>query len=88
MDWLEKHRSKVYFYVNKVMECFDKDGRLREVKGISQPVSIKKILSLQMSKFFKKGYQIYTIHSADSTKDKGPKLEEHELLQEYENVFL
>lgn len=34
MDWLEKKKSKVDCY-DKVVECFDDEGRLNEVREIS-----------------------------------------------------
>ena len=40
MDWLQTHRSKVYC-CDKVLECIDKEGRPRVVKGIPKKVLVR-----------------------------------------------
>lgn len=60
MDCMEKNRSKMDCY-NKVIECFDKEGKPIVVKGFSFPVVVKKVLSLRLSKLYKKGFQIYAV---------------------------
>ena len=64
----------------KVLECIDGEGKLREVREILQPVSVRKISTLQLSKFFKKGYQIYLVHISNPIENKGMKLEDYKLL--------
>ena len=44
--------------------------------------------SLQLSKFYKKGYQIYAIHVSNLVEDKGPKMEDYKLVLDYAYVFL
>ena len=55
MDWLEQHRAKVECY-DKVIECFNKKWELIKVQGKTQTISIRKISTLQLRKFFKKGF--------------------------------
>lgn len=38
-------------------------------------------------KFFKKGCHLYASHILDSVKDKGPRLEDHLVLQDFKDVF-
>lgn len=86
MDWLEKHKANVDRY-NKVFECTDIKGTLREVRGIHRPILVRKIFTLQLRKFFKNNCQIYVVHIIDSEKEKWMRLEDYELLQEYVDVF-
>ena len=61
MDWLEAHKVKLY-YRNKTFRCIDEEGNPRILKRIPNMVSISKIPSLQLNKFFRKGCQLYAAH--------------------------
>lgn len=87
VNQLEKRRAKVDYYA-KIVECHNEEGNQVEVKGVPQLVLVRQISTLQLRKYFKKGCQVYVVHMEDLMKDKDPKLEDYELLQEYENVFL
>ena len=39
VEWLEKHRAKVYFFY-KVIECVDGKGLLAKVRGILHTISV------------------------------------------------
>ena len=71
MQWLLKHRDKVYCYKN-VFECIDEEGRSRFVKWIPKQVLVRQIPALQLRKFYDKGCQLYAIHIQDSLEEKGP----------------
>jgi hypothetical protein len=86
-DCLEQHKAKVDCY-NKVVECLDEKGIPKEVKEIIQPISVRKISTLQLQRFFKNGFQIYAVHILDLAEDRGPNLEDYKILQEYVDVFL
>jgi hypothetical protein len=40
IDWLEKHRVKLYCY-QKTFECVYDEGNLRTMKGILKPIFIR-----------------------------------------------
>jgi hypothetical protein len=63
--------------------CLDEDGKSRTIKGIPKVISVRKILSLQLKKCFRKGCQLYATHILDSTKDNGPKLEDYHCLAKF-----
>ena len=86
MDWLERSTTKVDFYA-KTIKCHDDEGRPIKVKGVLHSVSLRKILALQLINFFRKGCQAHAIYMTHPTRDTGPKLEDHPLLQEHTNVF-
>ena len=86
MDWLEKHRAKVYFYEN-VFECVDEEERPRLIKGIPKKVSVRRILALKLRNFYKQGCQLYAAHILDYLEDKGPKIEYYPFLQNFRDVF-
>ena len=86
MDWIEKHRSKGDYF-NKVVECIDGKRMPTKIRGILQPILVRNISSLQLQRFFKKGYQVYVVHILDPTEVKGMRLEDYKVLKEYANVF-
>jgi len=86
MDCLEAHWLKNYWY-NKAFYFTNKNGKSRIVKDIPKANSIRKFLSLQLKKCFKKGCQLYVAHILDSTENKGPNFEDHLMLQGFKNVF-
>lgn len=50
-------------------------------EGSLKQVLVRQILVLLLNKFFKKGGQLYAGHVSDSTKNKGPSLEDYWLLE-------
>jgi hypothetical protein len=53
MDWLDSHKSKMDSY-NKKLECEDEEGKRRTLQGIQNPISMRKISSLQVKKYCRK----------------------------------
>ena len=58
------------------------------VEGIPKKVSIRKISAIQLKKFYKKGFQLYFIHTSYFLEGKGPRIEDYWLLQEFKYFFL
>ena len=86
MDWLEKHKVKVGFY-EESHECIDEEGRPRLIREIPIQVSVRKISTLELSKFDKKGCQLYASCKSDSLEDKGPNIEYFLWFQEFKYLF-
>ena len=73
MDWSEAHREKLDCY-NKNFECLDEEGNLRVVRGIPKVISIRKISTMQLKKFCRKGFQLYAAHILEAIGDETPRL--------------
>ena len=86
MDWLEKHHT-ILDYHKKAFNCLDEEGKLRKVQGIPREVTIIEILALQLKKCYRKDYQNFAAHMEETPKDKVPNLEDHAVLEEFEDVF-
>ena len=86
MDWLDQHHAILEFH-NKEFTCLDEEGKLRKVQGISIIVTIREISALQLKKCYRKGCQIFAAHMGETPKDKVPNLEDHAVLEEFEDVF-
>lgn len=57
------------------------------MKGIPRPISIKKIISLQLKEWFGKRCQLYVAHVKDPKNDKVPSLMEFLVLQYFIDMF-
>ena len=55
IDWLEAHRVKLDCY-NKNFECIDEEGNLRIVRCIPKVISVRKISTMQLKNFCRKGF--------------------------------
>ena len=42
---------------------------------------------MQLKKFCRKGFQLYVAHIMEVTKDKNPRLDDYQVLQEFKDVF-
>jgi hypothetical protein len=65
----------------------DEEGSLRKVQGIPRVVVIKEISTMQLKKYYRKGCQIFAAHMEEALKDKVPNLEDHAILEDFEDVF-
>jgi hypothetical protein len=65
MDWIASSKELLNCY-EKVLECEDKEGNERIFQGIRKPISIRKILALQLNKFNRKGCPLYAIQVLNS----------------------
>ena len=52
MDWLEVHKVKLDCYKKK-FECMDEEGNPRVVRGIPKVISVRKISTMQLKKFYR-----------------------------------
>jgi hypothetical protein len=86
MDWLDQHHDILDFY-NKKFTFLDDEGSLRKVQGIPRVVTIREISALQLKKCYKKGCQIFVAHMAEAPKEKVTNLEDHAVLEDFEDVF-
>jgi hypothetical protein len=86
MDWLEKHHAILDCY-KKIITCFDEEGKQGKIQGIPRDVVVREILAMQLKKSFRKGYQFFSSHMEDATKDKVERIEYHLILKYFEDVF-
>lgn len=60
MDLLELHRTK---FDHKIIERIDDKGKFQVIKGIPKSIYIRKIMTLQMRKYFTKTFlSLHTVH--------------------------
>jgi hypothetical protein len=86
MDWLAAYKTKLDCY-HKTLECVNEEGRKITLQGIQKPVSVRRISTLQMKKYCRKGCPLYAIQVLESVEDDRPSLEDHPILREYRDVF-
>jgi hypothetical protein len=86
MDWIVAYKTKLVCY-QKTLECVNEEGRKITLQGIQKLVSVRRILSLQMKKYCRKGCPLYAIQVLESVEDEKPNLEDHPILREYIDVF-
>jgi hypothetical protein len=65
----------------------DEEGNLRKVQGIPKAITIREISALQLKKCYRKGCQIFATHMEETPIDKVPNLEDHAVLEDFEDVF-
>jgi hypothetical protein len=88
LAWIgwKTHKVKLDCY-HKTFECVDDEGNLRTMKGISKPISIRQVSTLQLKKYSRKGYQMYVVHVLETTKNKCSTIKDYPILQEFRDVF-
>ena len=79
MDWLEVHRVKLDYY-NKTFECMDEEGNRRVVRGIPKVISVRHISTMQLKKFYRKGWRVYVAHVLEEAENETPRLENFHVL--------
>jgi hypothetical protein len=50
-------------------------------------VAVKEISAMQMKKCYRKGCQLFVAHVGEASRDAVSKLEDHEVLKEFKEVF-
>jgi hypothetical protein len=60
---------------------------IKKVQGIPRAVTIKEISAMQLKKCYRKGCQIFAAHMEEASKDKVPNMEDHAVLEDFEDVF-
>jgi hypothetical protein len=86
MDWLATYKTRLDCY-HKTLECISKEGRRMTLQGIQKLVSVRRISTLQMRKYCRKGCPLYAIQVLKSVEDDRPSLKDHPILREYRDVF-
>ena len=86
MDWLDQHHT-LLDYNNKEFTCLDEEGKLRKVQGIPRVATIREFSTLQLKKCYRKGCQIIATHLVETHRDKVQNLEDHAVLEDFEDVF-
>jgi hypothetical protein len=86
MDWLDKNHVVLDFH-NKKFTCLDEEGKKSTVEGVPRPIFTRDISSLQLKRFFKKGFQLYVSHVEEPKNKNRTSLKEFSILQEFEDVF-
>jgi hypothetical protein len=65
----------------------DEEGNQRAFQGIPREVIVQEISAMQLKKCYRKGCQIFAAHMGEASKDKVPNLEDHAVLEYFEDVF-
>ena len=86
MDWLDQHNAIIEYH-KKEFTFLDEEGNLRKVQGIPRAITIREISALQLKKCYRKGCQIFVAHMEEKPKYKVPNLEDHAVLEDFEDVF-
>ena len=87
MDWLEAHKVKLDCY-NKKFECMDEEGNLGVVRDIPKVISVRRVSTMKLKKFYRKGCRLYATHVLEAMENETPKLEDYHVLQEFRDAFL
>jgi hypothetical protein len=86
MDWLDQHHAILDCH-NKAFIFLYEEGNQREVQGIPKAITVWEISTMQLKKCYRKGCQIFATHMEEASKDKVPNMEDHAVLEYFEDVF-
>jgi hypothetical protein len=86
MDWLDQHHA-ILDCCNKAFTWMDEEENPRKVQGIPRVVNVREIPAMQLKNCYRKGYQIFAAHMEKAPKDKVSNIEDHAILQDFEDVF-
>jgi hypothetical protein len=86
MDWPAGHKARLDCY-HKTLECVSKEGKKITLQAIRKPISVRQISSLQMRKYCRKGWPLYTIQVLKAIEGDKPSPNDHPILREYRDVF-
>jgi hypothetical protein len=84
--WLDQYHTILDCH-NKTITCLDEEGNQRVVQGIPREVVVREISAMQLKKCYRKGCQIFATHMEEATKDKVPNMEDHAVLEYFDDVF-
>ena len=65
----------------------DEEGNPIVVRGIQKVIYVRNISAMQLKKLCRKGFQLYAAHILEATGDETPRLEDYQVLQEFNDVF-
>jgi hypothetical protein len=86
MDWLDQYHA-ILDCCSKEFTCLDEEGNIKIVQGIPRVVAIREISTMQLKKFYRKGYQLFASHLEEATEDKVSNIEDQAVLKYFEDVF-
>jgi hypothetical protein len=86
MDWLNQHHALMDFR-NKRFTCFDEEGNRKTVQGIPRAMAVREISAMQLKKCYRKGCQLFAAPVGEASKDVVSKMEDHEVLKEFKDIF-
>ena len=86
MDWLDQHHA-ILNYHNKEFTFLDEEGNQKIVQGFPRVVAIREISAMQLKKCYRKGCQLFAARVEEASRDEVPKIGDHEVLTEFEDVF-
>jgi hypothetical protein len=86
MDLLDQHHA-ILNYHKKTLTFLDEEGNQRAVQGIPRAVTIQQISAIQLKKCYRKGCQIFASHMEEKSKDKVKIMEDHVVLEYFEDVL-
>jgi hypothetical protein len=86
MDWLDQHHA-ILDYHNKASTCLDEEENQRAFQGIPRDFAIREISATQLKKCYRKSCQLFAAHVEEESKDEIPKIGDHAVLKEFEDVF-
>ena len=55
----------------------NEEGNLVVVKGIPKVISVRQVSTMQLKKFYRKGFQLYATQILEATNDETPRLEDY-----------
>jgi hypothetical protein len=83
MDWMENFKVVLDCY-NKSFTSVDERSNIINIKGVSRPVSIREIKSLQVKRCIQKGCKIRVVHINYNEKEEiKNEIDNFPLLQEF-----
>jgi hypothetical protein len=86
MDWLDQHHALLDCR-NKRFTCLDEEGNPITIQGIPRAVAVREISAMQPKKCYRKGCQLFASCVGEASRDVVPKMEDHEVLKEFKDVF-
>jgi hypothetical protein len=86
MECLAAYKARMDCY-HKTLECVSEEGRRITLQGIQKPVLVRRISTLKMRKYCRKGCPLYEIKLLELVEDDKPSLEDHPILREFRDVF-
>jgi hypothetical protein len=86
IDWLDQHHALLECH-NKRFTCLDEEGNWKIVQGIPRVVVVREISAMQLKKCYRKGYQLFTAHVEEASRDEFLRIGDHEVLTEFKDIF-
>jgi hypothetical protein len=86
MDRLDQHHALLDCH-NKRFTCLDEEGNQVTIQGIPRALAVREISAMQLNKCYMKVCQLFAAHVGEASRDAVLKLEDHEVLKEFKEIF-